>query len=187
MLSAMQTPTSGTRRRRQRRRRGEVKVNASVLLLSLVLLADKPNAALGLAHSARYSGGRQRAGGGGGATRTPAAGTTPPAARQQRVLVDLVALRARRPGRRSPSRLAGAAGAEPGKIFEAPVVEGGVVVGQAAAVVANNGSAGGSAVVGASREKVGQTEERGANGAWRKAMEQLEKERRGGREPVSGL
>lgn len=75
--------------------------------------------------------------------------------------------------------MAGAAGAEPGKTFEAPVVEG-AVAGRAAVV---NGRAGDSAVV--ARDGVGQVKEWGVQGMWKEAMEQLEKERRGGRKPVS--
>lgn len=147
-----------------------MKINASVLLLSLALLGDKPDVALGWVHNAQACGSI--------ATPAPAVGTTPPVARQRRVL-DLGAPRARRSGRRFPSRLAGAAGGEPGKTFEAPVVEG-AVAGQAAVV---NGRAGDSAVV--ARDRVDQVKEWGAKGTWREAMEQLEKERRGGRKPVS--
>lgn len=175
------------RRQRQQQRgvRGEIKTNASALLLSLALLADKPDVALGWMHSARHVGGRQQAGGSRSATSLPAAvGTTNPNVARQRML-RLVAVTARRPGRRSPSRLAGAAGTDPGKTFEAPVVEG-AVAGQAA-TVSNRRSSGESAVVASDRRRVDQMKEWGAKGMWREAMEQLEKERRSERKPVSGL
>lgn len=156
-----------------------MKINTSVFLLSLALLADKLDVALGWVHNARYLGGQQPAGGS-SRTPTPAVGTTPPVARQRRML-NFVATRARRSGRRFPSRLAGAAGAEPGKTFEAPVVEG-AVAGPGAAL---NRNAGDPAVV--SRDRVDQMKEWGAKGMWREAMEQLEEERKGGRRAVSGV
>lgn len=185
----MQVPTNATRRLPQRhqkkQQRSDIKINASVLLLSIVLFADKPDVALGWVHNARYLGAQQhqQQAGASSATPNPAvhARTTPPLARKQRMLNMVPAPRARRSGPRFPSRLVGAAGTEPGKTFEAPVVEG-AVVGQAGVV---SMSAGNSAVV--ARDRADQTKEWGAKALWREAMEQLDKERRGGRKPVSGL
>lgn len=183
----MQVPTNAPRRLRQRRRpqrgtRGEINMNASMLLLSLVLLAETPGVARGWAHNARYAGQAGQAGG--GSPTSAAVGTAPPVFRQR--MLDVVALRARRSGHRFPSRLASAASTEAGKTFEAPVVEG-AVAGQAAVVDVDRSTSDSDGVA-TERYRVDQMKkEWGAKGMWREAMEQLEKERRGGRKPVSGL
>eukprot|EP00903_Cladosiphon_okamuranus_P005631 g5598.t1 len=76
--------------------------------------------------------------------------------------------------------LAGAAGSEPAKTFEAPVIEG-AVAGQAGFV---SRSASDSAIAG--RGRADQTKETVAKAMLREAMGQLDKETRGGRKPSLG-
>lgn len=196
MLGASDTKRQ-LRRKPRRRHRGGIKTNASALLLSLVLLADKPDVALGWLHHARSAAGQQQwdrghHSGGSGSTATPAAAASPPPPTttspmaRQRVLHS-AALQGRRSRRRSSFRLSGTAGGEPGKTFEAPVVEGAVAGGAAAAAAAAKVPVAATSRAGSTttrRDSVNQLGGWGVKGAWREAVEQLETERSRGLKPV---
>lgn len=87
----------------QHRRRRRIKLNVSALLLSMVLLADKPERALGWVHNALHAG-RPRQGNR-SLTTAPGAATSPVA--RLRVL-HLLALERQRLRRGTTPRLAGA-------------------------------------------------------------------------------
>ncbi len=203
----MLSPSEAERhvRRRRQQHRGGIKTNASTLLLSLVLLADKPEIALGWVHHARSTAGQQQQWGRGqqwahtGPKSTPAAAAA--AAAAARVAASPVdrqgglqsaAIQGRRSGRRLPYRLAVTAGGEPGKTFEAPVAEGAVLGGAApsapsapSATKLPAGATSRAAGIAAGRDSVEQMSGWGAKRVWREAVEELEKERSQGLKPVS--
>lgn len=211
MLSSSGAERQLRHRQPHLRHRGGLKTNAPTLLLSLVLLADKPEIALGWVHHARSTAGQQQQWDRGqrwarnGPTSTPAAAAAaeaPVAASpvDRRRVLQSAALRGRRSGRRSTCRLAGTTGGEPGKTFEAPVVEGAVLGGAApaaptasaaapAATKLPDGATSRAASVTTGRDSVEQMSmsmsRSGAKGRWREAVEELEKKRSQGLKPVS--